>query len=140
WAPFAGYHTVNDAIAQAQNNAGSYYLGPAQQYIGLGVDQALSILIITGSFACGMAFHNPAPRYFYSRGREKVLPAALGTTHPKYKSPHIASITQTVIAAVIIVLFAIFAGRDNPTQQAYLDLYGLMAIMGVIVILAVPAL
>jgi amino acid transporter len=140
WAPFAGYHTLNDAIAQAQGNAGSYYLGPAQQYIGVGVDQALSILIITGSFACGMAFHNTASRYFYSLGREKVLPAALGTTHPKYKSPHIASITQTVIAAVIIVLFAIFAGRDNPTQQAYLDLYGLMAIMGVIVILAVQAL
>ena len=140
WAPFAGYHTLNDAVAQAQTNAGSYYLGPAQQYIALGVDQALSILIITGSFACGMAFHNTTCRYFYSLGREKVLPAALGRTHVRWKSPHIASITQTVIAAAIIVVFAIFAGRDNPNQQAYLDLYGLMAIMGVIVILAIQAL
>src|SRR5467141_2958710 len=140
WAPFAGYHTLTDAIGQAQNNAALYYLGPAQQYIALGVDQALSILIITGSFACGMAFHNTACRYFYSLGRERVLPAALGSTHPRWKSPHIASITQSVIAAVIVILFAIFAGRDNPTQQAYIDLYGLMAIMGVIVILAVQAL
>ncbi len=140
WAPFAGYKTLNDAITAAQTNAGAYYIGPAQQYIALGVDQALSILIITGSFACGMAFHNTACRYFYSLGREQVLPTALGRTHPRYKSPHIASITQTVIAVAIIVLFAIFAGRDNPTQQAYVDLYGLMAIMGVIVILAVQAL
>jgi amino acid transporter len=140
WAPFAGYHTLSDAIKAAQTSAGTYYIGPAQQYIALGVDQALSILIITGSFACGMAFHNTACRYFYSLGREKVLPAALGRTHPRWKSPHIASITQTVIAAAIIVAFAIFAGRDNPTQQAYVDLYGLMAIMGVIVILAVQAL
>ncbi|HEY8803130.1 MAG TPA: APC family permease [Candidatus Dormibacteraeota bacterium] len=140
WAPFAGYANLNAAIGQAQGNAGQFYLGPAQQYIGLGVDQALSILIITGSFACGMAFHNTACRYFYSLGREKVLPAALGRTHPRWKSPHIASITQSVIAAVIVILFAIFAGRDNPTQQAYVDLYGLMAIMGVIVILAVQAL
>ncbi len=140
WAPFAGYATLKDAIGQAQTNAGQFYLGPAQQFIGLGVDQALSVLIITGSFACGMAFHNTAARYFYSLGREKVLPAALGRTHPRWKSPHIASITQSVIAAVIVVLFAIFAGRDNPTQQAYIDLYGLMAIMGVIVILAVQAL
>ncbi|HYL07845.1 MAG TPA: APC family permease, partial [Candidatus Udaeobacter sp.] len=140
WAPFAGYATLSDVIKQAQTNAGAFYLGPAQQYIGLGVDQALSILIITGSFACGMAFHNTACRYFYSLGREKVLPVALGRTHDKWKSPHIASITQTVIAVVIIVLFAIFAGRDNPNQQAYVDLYGLMAIMGVIVILAVQAL
>src|SRR6202158_2748984 len=140
WAPFAGYATLKDVIAQAQRNTAQFYLGPAQQYIGLGVDQALSILIVTGSFACGMAFHNTACRYFYSLGREKVLPAALGRTHPRWKSPHIASITQSVIAAVIVILFAIFAGRDNPTQQAYVDLYGLMAIMGVIVILAVQAL
>ena len=140
WAPFAGYNTLHDAINQAQTNAASFYIGPAQQYIALGVDQALSILIITGSFACGMAFHNTAARYFYSLGREKVLPAALGRTHPKYKSPHIASIVQSVIAALIVIAFAIFAGRDNPAQQAYLDLYGLMAIMGVIVILAVQAL
>jgi amino acid transporter len=140
WSPFAGYHTYTDAIAQAQTNPAQYYLGPAQSYIGLGVDQALSILIITGSFACGMAFHNTASRYFYSLGRERVLPAALGTTHPHYKSPHIASILQSVIAALIIIAFAVFAGRDNPTQQAYVDVYGLMAVMGVIVILAVQAL
>ncbi len=140
WAPFAGYGSLDDAIKQAQTNSGFYYLGPAQQYIGLGVDQALSILIITGSFACGMAFHNTASRYFYSLGREKVLPAALGRTHPHWKSPHIASVTQSVIAGAIVIVFAIFAGRDNPTQQAYVDLYGLMAIMGVIVILAVQAL
>ena len=140
WTPFAGYHTAADAIGQAQNSAALYYLGPAQQYIGLGVDQALSILIITGSFACGMAFHNTACRYFYSLGRERVLPAALGRTHPHWKSPHIASITQSVIAGVIVVLFAIFGGRDNPNTQAYLELYGLMAVMGVIVILAIQAL
>jgi len=140
WAPFAGYSSVGAAIAQAQTAPYNYYLGPAQSLIGLGVDQALGILIITGSFACGMAFHNTAARYFYALGREKVLPSALGSTHHRYKSPHIASITQSVIAGLIVIAFAVFAGRDNPTQQAYLDLYGLMAIMGVIVILAVQAL
>jgi amino acid transporter len=132
WAPFAGYHTLNDAIGQAQSNAAQFYLGPAQQYIALGVDQALSILIITGSFACGMAFHNTACRYFYSLGREKVLPVALGNTHPRWKSPHIASITQSVIAGVIVLLFAIFGGRDNPNTQAYLELYGLMAVQALV--------
>src|ERR1700674_1838550 len=140
WAPFAGYPNLAAAIAQAQTNPAQYYIGPAQSYIGLGVDQALSILIISGSFACGMAFHNTAACYFYSLGREGVLPAALGKTTPKYKSPHIASIVQTVIAALIVIAFGVFAGRDNPTQQAYVDLYGLMAVMGVIVILAIQAL
>src|SRR5438876_1892741 len=39
WAPFAGYPNLNAAITAAQTNAGQFYLGPAQQYIGLGVDQ-----------------------------------------------------------------------------------------------------
>jgi len=140
WAPFAGYPNLHAAIAQSQTDPAHFYLLPASQYAVVGVSQLLSILIITGSFACGMAFHNTAARYFYSLGRERVLPVSLGKTHPKYKSPHIASITQSVIAALIVIAFALFAGRDNPTQQAYLDLYGLMAVMGVIVILAVQAL
>ncbi len=99
----------------------------------------MSYLIITGSFACGMAFHNTTARYMYSLGREGLAPRALGKTHPRWKSPHIASLTQTVIAAVIIGLFAIFTGSDNPNSQAYLQLYGLMAVMGVIIILSVQA-
>src|SRR5713101_8018829 len=99
----------------------------------------MSYLIITGSFACGMAFHNTSARYFYSLGREGLAPRVLGRTHPKWKSPHIASITQSVIAAIIIGLFAIFTGSNDPVSQAYLQLYGLMAVMGVIIILAVQA-
>src|ERR1700730_15511533 len=98
WAPLGGYSNIHDAVNSAQNDAYNFYLGPARRYAVPGVADALSILIITGSFACGMAFHNTAARYFYSLGRERVLPAALGKTHSKYKSPFVASITQSVIA------------------------------------------
>ena len=37
-------------------------------------------------------------------------------------------------------MFAIFTGTNDPNTQAYLQLYGLMAVMGVIIILAVQAL
>jgi amino acid transporter len=99
----------------------------------------MSYLIITGSFACGMAFHNTAARYLYSVGREGLAPRALGKTHPKWKRPHIASIAQSVVAAIIIGLFAIFTGSNDPNSQAYLQLYSLMAVMGVIIILSVQA-
>ncbi len=140
WAPFAGYSTVHAAEAQAQSNAAQYYLGPANAIAGRWVGSLLSYLIITGSFACGMAFHNTTARYFYSLGREGLLPRALGKTHHRWKSPHIASITQSVIAALIVLGFAVFTGTNDPNTQAYLQLYGLMAIMGVIVILSVQAL
>src|SRR5579859_2041140 len=140
WASLAGYTSTHAAIASSQGNAANYFLTPATQYAGKWVASVMSYLIITGSFACGMAFHNTTARYLYSLGREGLAPKALGRTHPRWKSPHIASLTQTVMAAIIIGLFAIFTGSDNPTSQAYLQLYGLMAVMGVIIILSVQAL
>jgi amino acid transporter len=139
WASLGGYPTTHAAIAASQTNAAEYFLTPASQYAGRWVASIMSYLIITGSFACGMAFHNTTARYLYSLGREGLAPTALGKTHPRWKSPHIASITQSVIAAIIIGLFAILTGSDNPNSQAYLQLYGLMAVMGVIIILSVQA-
>ena len=138
--PAAVASPIPAALPQATGEPANFYLAPARQYAVWGVADALSILIITGSFACGMAFHNTAARYFYSLGREKILPAALGRTHPRWRSPHVASITQSVICALIVIAFAIIGGSNDPTKQAYLELYGLMAIMGVIIILAVQAL
>jgi len=140
WAPFAGYSSVNAAAHQAQTNAALYYLNPANVIAGKWVGSILSYLIITGSFACGMAFHNTTARYAYSMGREGLLPRALGRTHHRYKSPHIASIAQSVVAALIVIGFAVFTGSNDPSSQAYVQLYGLMAVMGVIVILSVQAL
>ncbi len=140
WAPFAGYSSVHAAAHQAQTNAAQYYLGPANAIAGQWVGSILSYLIITGSFACGMAFHNTTARYAYSLGREGLLPRRLGRTHPRYKSPYVASIAQTAVAALIVLGFALFTGTNNPNSQAYIQLYGLMALMGVIVILSVQAL
>ena len=140
WASLAGYPTTKAAIAQSQTNAAQYFLTPAGHYAGQWVASIMSYLIITGSFACGMAFHNTTARYMYSLGREKMLPSALGRTHKRWHSPHIASVTQSVVAAFIIALFAIFTGTNDPTSQAYVQVYGLMALMGVIIILSVQAL
>jgi amino acid transporter len=140
WAPFAGYPSVHAAQVQAQTDSAQFYLAPANAIAGHWVGSVMSFLIITGSFACGMAFHNTTSRYFYSLGREGLLPRALGRTHPKWKSPHIASVTQSVIAALIIGGFAVFVGTGDPLHIAYLQVYGLMAVMGVIIILAVQAL
>jgi amino acid transporter len=87
-----------------------------------------------------MAFHNTTARYAYSLGREGMLPPVLGKTHPRWQSPHIASIATSLLSLIIIGLFAIFTGTDNPASQAYGQLYGLMAVMGVIIILSVQAL
>jgi amino acid transporter len=140
WAAISGYHTVNGAATVAQKDSADFYFIPAKAFLGEWNKDILSYLIITGSFACGMAFHNTAARYFYSLGRERVLPSVLGRTHPRWKSPYVGVLAQSSAAAIIVGLFAIFAGTHNPSSEAYLQLYGLMAVMGVIIILAVQAI
>ena len=55
-----------------------------------------------------MAFHNTASRYIYSLGREGVLPTIVGETHDHHKSPHMASIVQSVLAALWVILFCVW--------------------------------
>ena len=73
-----------------------------------------------------------------------MLPGTLGRTHVRHRSPHIASTTQSVIAAGIVLAFKFFtdtaAGTDAATSQAYVQLYGLAAFMGVVIILFIQAL
>jgi amino acid transporter len=140
WAAISGYASTNAAAEQAQTDSAQFFLIPTEEFAGGWARSLMSYLIITGAFACGMAFHNTAARYFYSLGREEIAPKTLGRTHHRWHSPHIASLTQTAIAAFIVALFAIFIGTGNPLDHAYLQLYGLMAVMGVIIILAVQAL
>src|SRR6266403_743975 len=87
WAALSGYAKIEDAIGVAQTDSGNFFFTPASHFVGGWVALLMSILILTGSFACGMAFHNTAARYFYSLGRERLLPAALGKTHPVHRSP-----------------------------------------------------
>jgi amino acid transporter len=140
WAAVSSYPDAQTAIAKAANDAGNFFLDPAAAFVGTWAKDVMAVLILTSSFACGMAFHNTAARYLYSLGREGVLPAALGRTHPTYRSPHIGSITQSVLAALIIVAFCLVMGTDDPTKQAYLGIYGLMALVGTALIMFAQAL
>ena len=140
WAGISAYPTIDDAARISQTDSAHFFLTPAASLIGGWVEQVMSYLILTGAFACGMAFHNTAARYFYSLGRERVFPTVLGKTHAVYKSPYVASFTQSVIAAILIVLFWIFAGGKDPTTQAYGMVYGLLAVMGTMLIMLAQAL
>ena len=139
WCATSAYPSIEDAIAKAQGDSAHYFLEPIGKNAGGWASSVMSYLILTSSFACGMAFHNTSARYMYSLGREGVLPGLLGKTHAKYKSPYIASSVQAVIAAIIILLFAFIMGTDDPTKQAYLGLYGLMALVGTSLIMIAQA-
>lgn len=102
-----GYGWQN-AVSQLGNLTGNPtpYYPLASTYVG-GFLQALMIIAIsTSSLACGLAFHNGMVRYLYAMGREGILGHVFGRTHPRYRSPHIAIITQSLFSALLVIFFA----------------------------------
>ncbi|KUO08067.1 APC family permease [Streptomyces sp. DSM 15324] len=124
------------AVKVATDDPLALFFGPTEQYVGHWAVVVMQWLMITGSLACGMAFHNCAARYMYALGREGVLPSlqrTVGRTHARHGSPHIAGLVQTIVSAVLIGAFWA-AGKDP-----YTGTYVLLAILGTMAILVVQA-
>ena len=139
WCAVSAFPTEGDMLAKAVGDPGNFFLAPLEQFVGSWAKEVMAVLILTSSFACGMAFHNTAARYMYSLGREGVIPSGLGKTHAVYKSPYVASIAQSVLATLWIVLYALFNGFDDPNAQAYLGVYTLFAVLGTGLLLVLQA-
>jgi amino acid transporter len=125
------------ALAQDSATAGQIFFGPLEQNLGNWAAVPFEFFLMTGSLACGMAFHNCASRYLYAIGREDPLPGlgrTLGASHPRHGSPYIAGFVQSGIATIIVLWF--FVTDRDPYGQ----LYALMALLGTTAILAVQAL
>ncbi|ABM12893.1 APC family permease [Mycolicibacterium vanbaalenii] len=111
------------------------------------------ILLVIGSFACALAFHNAASRYLFALGREipsDKVKSTLGAAHPRHGSPYIASAVQALITMVIVLLFFGFTAVqvpdatgvpvDTPSLVPYTNIYGLLALIGTAAILLVQAI
>jgi amino acid transporter len=97
---------------------------------------AASLLFATSLFAALLSFHNAVARYAFALGREGVLPRAFGRVHPRTGAPFIASMTQTVLALVVVIVFAL-AGAD-PVLKLFTWLTNLGA-LGVLLLMAVTS-
>ena len=142
WMMIAGNGKAQ-AIEKANTDSIGLWVDLAEKKLGGAfVGDIYLFLIVVGSFACGLAFHNAASRYIYAIGRE--LPAtrnSLGATHGTHQTPHIASAVQTVITLVLTVGFYFLTTHgDDPTKGAYIYEYGLLAVLGTMAILIVQAI
>ena len=140
WCAVSAYPTEADMAAKAFSDGVNFFLTPIQQFVGTWAYELMFLLILTSSFACGMAFHNTASRYMYSLGREGVLPRAVAETHDHHKSPHKASAVQSVLAAVWVILYGLGYGFDDPSGQAWLGVYTLFAVLGTGLLLVLQAI
>ena len=140
WCAVSAYPTEGDMLAKAYSDGVNFYLAPIQQFVGNWAYELMFVLIVTSSFACGMAFHNTAARYLYSLAREGVLPKAIAETHDHHKSPHKASFVQSILAAVWVILYGLGYGFDDPSAQAWLGVFTLFAVLGTGLLLVLQAI
>jgi amino acid transporter len=64
------------------------------------------LLFLTSVFAALLAFHAAVARYQFALGREGVLPAAWGRTHPRTGAPLLGSLTQSLLAVGVLSAYA----------------------------------
>jgi amino acid transporter len=128
-----------DGLVKAAQNPDGPFFAAMRDFGSNWMATLMQVLILTGSFACAMAFHNVAMRYGYALGREGILPKALGRTHPTHRSPYIASIVQTCIAIGLVLAWGIGTGFGDAFDVAYVRIYTMMAVQGVVWILAIQA-
>ena len=87
------------------------------------------ILFLTSVFAALLAFHAAVSRYQFALGREGVLPAAWGRTHPRTGAPLLGSITQSVLAIGVLSIYALFGADPLVYVFAWLTTIGGLGVL-----------
>jgi amino acid transporter len=142
WMMIAGNGEAQ-SIEKANTDSIGLWVDLAEDKLGGSfVGDIYLFLIVMGSFACGLAFHNAASRYIYAIGRELPIAANnVGRTHPTHRSPYVASVVQSVITLVLTIgFYFLTTNGDDPLRGAYFYQYGLLAILGTMAILIVQAI
>ncbi len=149
----AGNGAKNSVEASISANPLDLFFKLVEGKLGAVPLDVYKILLVIGSFACALAFHNAASRYLFALGRE--IPSdrvknTFGSTHPKHGSPYIASTVQSVITLAVVLSFAFFTAVqaadasgnlvDTPSLAPYVNIYGLLALIGTAAIMLVQAI
>ena len=90
---------------------------------------AAALLFATSLFAALLSFHNAVARYAFALGREGVLPSVFGRVNSRTGSPWVASVTQSVLALGVVLIFAIAAANPVLTLFTWLTNLGALGVL-----------
>jgi amino acid transporter len=99
----------------------------AVRYIGTWYANIVDLAAVSAIVAVLLAIHTANFRVMYSLGRDGLLPKALGRTHPRHKTPHIAIIVYSIATLVI----GLAAGAGWGPMSAFGNL-GYLSSLGVL--------
>ncbi|MGA9871350.1 MAG: APC family permease [Rhodococcus sp. (in: high G+C Gram-positive bacteria)] len=129
----AGVQNIPAFVAQLADPT-TFIFELSNFYVGEWFTTIMRILFITSVFAAVLAFHNAVARYGYALGREGLLPARVGHTHVRHRSPHIGSVSQSALAVLVVAVFAATA------QDPVLALFTWLTNLGTLGVIALMAL
>jgi amino acid transporter len=104
-------------------------------YVGSWLGTLVEIGGMCAAFIVCVACATAAARTLFAMGREGVLPAAFGRTHPRFKTPVNATIAVTVVATLMALLIG-YPLSDSTFGQPFSNYY-FWATVGTLVIIVV---
>lgn len=128
YALTAGYH-LNQASSMAR------FLNDANPFVTVAhldapwLVQPVDLAAIAGIFSCFLAIHNTTVRVMFSMGRDQILPAAIGTVHRRWFSPHWAIIAQAVFTLVVGLATGAWLGPGATGAYGFTGTIGTVAIV-----------
>ncbi len=149
-----GAKTTVEVSSGSTGNPVDLWLVPVQENLGTLPYNLYRILLVIGSFACAMAFHNAASRYVFALGRELPsanLRARIGGVSAKHQSPAVASSIVTVINIIMVLLFTTFStawtsdpavagATSDPNLLPYSVIYTVPSLVGTAFVLVVQVM
>ena len=110
WAMSVGAG-VNTVIARAKEEKTDLVFSLVSPHVPEFFISLGYVFFMTSVFAALLAFHAAIARYQFALGREGVLPKRWALTHPRTAAPVAGSLTQSALALVVLIIYAI-AGAD----------------------------
>lgn len=116
------------AVKAANDNPSAMFGDAVGRYLNHTFVDLVTVLLLSSIFAALVAVQNMMSRYLYSMGVDGTLPKGLGVAHPRFRSPHRASVVVSVLLFAGVLPFAI-AGSDSVLLYGRLAGVGGFAIM-----------
>lgn len=123
WA-FINAYGPSAVMAALENDPVGAAGESVRTYVGEWGYVLANILLVSSSFALGLAAHNVLTRYIYNFGKDGILPRAVGATHSRHESPYVASVVMSVLSVVGVFVMAVSpvpSGTLYATTAAFLS-------------------
>ena len=131
WAMSVGLGP-HEVVGQSQQNGPGVVFIEIDAHFGSTVADIANVLLMTSVFAAMLSFHNTVARYLFAGGRERVLPRMMSVTSTRTKAPVVGSITQTVLALILVLIFVM--KKQDPVAALFTWL-SFIAAVGVLLLM-----